>query len=160
MASQSTIGTLRREYLDHTLFWTTADLENKLLDFRTYFNNHCTHTSREGRTPDTPASRPAANLHSFRWQPHCRALYQTPMAARFLKDSRSLRYPVDLCKNLEGNHPVFAFLVAARFAALIVSLPPYQFARDSRGRMTLHRAIDRNPSRSDTTEQRLAGSMR
>jgi hypothetical protein len=21
-------------------FWTTADLENKLLDFRTYFNNH------------------------------------------------------------------------------------------------------------------------
>jgi hypothetical protein len=29
------IGTLRREYLDHMLFWTTADLENKLLDFRT-----------------------------------------------------------------------------------------------------------------------------
>ena len=34
------IGTLRREYLDHILFWTTADLENKLLDFRTYFNRH------------------------------------------------------------------------------------------------------------------------
>ena len=31
------IGTIRREYLDRTLFWTTADLENKLLDFRTYF---------------------------------------------------------------------------------------------------------------------------
>jgi putative transposase len=75
------IGTLRRENLDHILFWTTADLENKLLDFRTYFNNHRTHTSREGRTPDTPASRPAANLRSFRWQPHCRALYQTPGAA-------------------------------------------------------------------------------
>ena len=26
------IGTLRREYLDHLLFWTTGDLENKLLD--------------------------------------------------------------------------------------------------------------------------------
>jgi putative transposase len=75
------IGTLRREYLDHLLFWTTADLENKLLDFRTYFNHHRTHTSREGRTPDPPASRPAANLRSFRWQPHCRSLYQTPMAA-------------------------------------------------------------------------------
>jgi putative transposase len=75
------IGTLRREYLDHTLFWTTADLENKLLDFRTYFNNHRTHTSLEGRTPDTPAPRPIANLRSFRWQPHCRSLYQTPMAA-------------------------------------------------------------------------------
>ena len=40
------IGIIRREYLDHMLFWTTADLENKLLDFRTYFNNHRTHTSR------------------------------------------------------------------------------------------------------------------
>jgi hypothetical protein len=29
------IGTIRREYLDRTLFWTTADLENKLLDFQT-----------------------------------------------------------------------------------------------------------------------------
>jgi transposase InsO family protein len=75
------IGTLRREYLDRMLFWTTADLENKLLDFRTYFNNHRTHTSLEGRTPDTPVSRPIANLHSFRWQPHCRNLYQTPVAA-------------------------------------------------------------------------------
>jgi len=28
------IGTIRSEYLDRTLFWTTADLENKLLDFR------------------------------------------------------------------------------------------------------------------------------
>ena len=75
------IGTLRREYLDHFLFWTTVDLENKRLDFRSYFNHHRTHTSREGRTPDPPASRPAANLRSFRWQPHCRALYQTPVAA-------------------------------------------------------------------------------
>ena len=43
------IGTVRREYLDHILFWTTADLENKLLDFRTYFNNHRKHDS-PGRT--------------------------------------------------------------------------------------------------------------
>jgi uncharacterized protein DUF4256 len=75
-------------------------------------------------------SRPVANLRSFRWQPQCRALYQTPVAAWFIKDSRSLRYPVDLCKNLEWNHPVFAFSVAPRFAAPLVSLPPYQFARD------------------------------
>jgi len=75
------IGTVRREYLDHLLFWTTADLENKLLDFRTYFNNHRTHDSLEGRTPDTSVSRPIANLRSIRWQPHCRALYQTPVAA-------------------------------------------------------------------------------
>ena len=75
------IGTIRREYLDHMLFWTSADLENKLLDFRTYFNHHRTHHSREGRTPDMPLSPPVANLRAFRWQPHCRGLYQTPMAA-------------------------------------------------------------------------------
>jgi transposase InsO family protein len=75
------IGTVRREYLDHILFWTTADLENNLLDFRTYFNNHRTHDSLEGRTPDTSVSRPITNLRSIRWQPHCRALYQTPVAA-------------------------------------------------------------------------------
>jgi hypothetical protein len=34
--------------LDHILFWTAADLENKLHDFRTYLNNHRTHTSMEG----------------------------------------------------------------------------------------------------------------
>ena len=32
------IGTLRRECLDRTLFWTTAGLESKLLEFKTYFN--------------------------------------------------------------------------------------------------------------------------
>src|ERR1700722_19604477 len=68
------IGTIRCEYLDHTLFWTSADLENKLLDFKTYYNHHRTHHAREGRTPDTPASHTVANLRSFRWQPHCRAL--------------------------------------------------------------------------------------
>jgi putative transposase len=77
------IGTIRREYLDRTLFWTSADLENKLLDFRTYFNDHRTHTSREGRTPDhdTKRPRPIADLNCCRWQPHCRGLYQTPIAA-------------------------------------------------------------------------------
>ncbi len=77
------IGTLRREYLDRTLFWTTADLENKLLDFTTYFNDHRTHTSLEGRTPNPPESRMrlVANLHSYGWQCHCRGLYHTPMAA-------------------------------------------------------------------------------
>jgi len=72
---------LRREYLDDMLFWTKVDLENKLLDFRTYFNHYRTHTSREGQTPDPPASGAVANPRSFRWQPHCRALYQTPVAA-------------------------------------------------------------------------------
>src|SRR3979411_650789 len=31
-------GTIRRESLDRTLFWTAADLELRLLDFQRYFN--------------------------------------------------------------------------------------------------------------------------
>ena len=77
------IGTVRREYLDRTLFWTSADLENKLLEFRDYNNGFRTHTSLCGRTPDqdTGATRPLADLRAYRWQSHCRGLYQTPKAA-------------------------------------------------------------------------------
>jgi hypothetical protein len=31
--------TIRREYLDQTLFWTAADLETKLLEFKNYYNH-------------------------------------------------------------------------------------------------------------------------
>jgi len=77
------IGTIRREYFDRTLFWTTVDLENKLLEFRDYFNSHRTHHSLAGRTPDQDTKRPrlVANLSSYRWQSHCRGLYQTSIAA-------------------------------------------------------------------------------
>jgi putative transposase len=77
------IGALRREYLDRTLFWATADLENKLLDFRTYFNFHRSHTALKGQTPDqdAPEPRPVTSLHSYGWQGHCRGLYHTPIAA-------------------------------------------------------------------------------
>jgi putative transposase len=46
------IGTIRRECLDRTLFWTAADLELKLLDFQRYFNGHRTHAGLGGLTPD------------------------------------------------------------------------------------------------------------
>jgi len=45
------VGTIRRECLDRTLFWTTADLELKLLDFQRYYNGHRTHAGLNGRTP-------------------------------------------------------------------------------------------------------------
>ena len=76
------IGSIRREYLDRILFWACADLEDKLLDFQHYYNSHRTHSSLEGKTPDQDSvSRTPANLHSYRWQSHCRGLYQTPIAA-------------------------------------------------------------------------------
>jgi hypothetical protein len=115
------IGTLRREYLDHLLFRTTADLENKLLDFRTYFNNHRTHTSLEERTPEIPASRPAANLRSFRWQPHCRALYQT---CGCLIWQRLTLVAIFGQPRQTFQENIWCFSIAEHFAASIVSLPP------------------------------------
>jgi putative transposase len=77
------IGTIRRECLDRTLFWTAADLEMKLLDFQRYYNGHRTHAGLDGRTPEPSvvAGCTGASVSSYRWQPHCRGLYQTPMAA-------------------------------------------------------------------------------
>jgi putative transposase len=75
------IGTIRREHLDQTLFWTAADLEEKLRAFQNYFNRHRTHSGLEGRLPE-PGEAPATlNFASYRWQRHCRGLYQTPIAA-------------------------------------------------------------------------------
>src|SRR5262249_33010001 len=34
------IGTIRRECLDRTLFWTAADLEMKLFEFQRYYNGY------------------------------------------------------------------------------------------------------------------------
>jgi hypothetical protein len=65
-------GSIRHEFLDRTFFWTTIDLENKSLEFLDYFNGHCTHASLDGRTPDPQNAGPLANLHSYRWQAHCR----------------------------------------------------------------------------------------
>ena len=77
------IGTIRRECLDRTLFWTAADLETKLLDFQRYYNGHRTHAGLDGRTPESSTNPGGvrASVRSYRWQPHCRGLYQTPMAA-------------------------------------------------------------------------------
>jgi|SRR6516162_8626070 hypothetical protein len=46
------IGTVRRKFLDRTLFWTTADLETKLVDFQHYYDGHRTHAGLDGRPPE------------------------------------------------------------------------------------------------------------
>jgi putative transposase len=77
------IGTIRREYLDRTSFWTTADLENKLLDFQTYFNEYRAHTGgKDERRNKTRAGRDQSPTSIANgWQCHCRGLYHTPVAA-------------------------------------------------------------------------------
>ena len=75
------IGTIRREYLDRMLFWTTVDLERKLADFQHYYNGHRTHAGLGGCLPEPHVDLPLAKLGSHCWQKHCRGLYQTPIAA-------------------------------------------------------------------------------
>jgi hypothetical protein len=77
------IGTIRRECLDRTLFWTAADLEVKLLDFQRYFNGHRAHAGLGGLTPEPRTSEGHArtSVSRYRWRLHCRGLYQTPIAA-------------------------------------------------------------------------------
>ena len=77
------VGTIRRECLDRTLFWTAADFEVKLLDFQRYFNGHRTHAGLGGLTPEprTCEDGARASVRQYRWRLHCRGLYQTPIAA-------------------------------------------------------------------------------
>ena len=77
------IGTLRREYLHRILFWTTVDLDAKLTEFQHYYNGNRTHAGLEGGLPEPGADAPTSpiDLKYYRWQRHCRGLYQTPIAA-------------------------------------------------------------------------------
>jgi hypothetical protein len=45
------------------------------------FNRHRTHWGVEGKLPDPEAALRPLKLDSYRWQQHCRGLYQTPIAA-------------------------------------------------------------------------------
>jgi transposase InsO family protein len=78
------IGTIRRELLDHVLYWTAGDLEQKLTRFQKYYNRHRIHSSLAGVTPDSKAempTSPVANRNNYRWRSDCRDLYQLPAAA-------------------------------------------------------------------------------
>ena len=78
------IGTMRRECLDHVLFWNAGDLERKLADFQAYYNAARSHASLEGYTPlgfagERTAAR--AEFNHVRWISHCRGMVQLPAAA-------------------------------------------------------------------------------
>ena len=75
------IGSIRRELLDHTLFGTAADLENKLGEYQHYYNALRTHSGREGTTPEDPDSVKVIDMNEYRWLKHCRGLFQLPIAA-------------------------------------------------------------------------------
>lgn len=75
------IGSVRRELLDQTFFWTPTDLENKLQDYQCYFNECRTHSGRDGATPVEKNDSTVVNISRYRWEKHCRGLFQLPLAA-------------------------------------------------------------------------------
>jgi putative transposase len=77
------IGTVRREFLDRTLFWTSADLEAKLLEFQ-HYNGQRTQRRVGGkiaRAGRTVQSTSPIDFASHRWQKQCQGPFQTPNAA-------------------------------------------------------------------------------
>jgi transposase InsO family protein len=88
------IGTIRRECLDRTLFWTAADLELKLLDFQRYFNGH------RGSAREESAWR--AILDSF--EPAFQlGMIATPLRERNPRFIRLLRESALLLQPASGN---------------------------------------------------------
>lgn len=78
------IGTIRREYLDHVLFWNASDLERKLDSFKDYYNEHRVHASLNSKTPEQVSGDrliASGSLDRFAWKSHCHGLFQTPVAA-------------------------------------------------------------------------------
>ncbi len=78
------IGTIRREFLDHSLFWNEQDLNRKLDRFVDDYNRHRVHSGLNGRTHAEAAGAPGL-LHSdtgnFAWKSFCNGLFQPPTAA-------------------------------------------------------------------------------
>ena len=56
------IGTVRREFLDQTLFWNEVDLQHKLDDFTDYYNNRRVHASLHGSVPTEFGKERTASL--------------------------------------------------------------------------------------------------
>ncbi|MBL4867304.1 MAG: transposase [Pseudomonadales bacterium] len=49
------IGSTRREFLDHILFFNAHDLQNELNQFQEYYNETREHSSLEMKTPKQKA---------------------------------------------------------------------------------------------------------
>jgi putative transposase len=78
------IGSCRREFTDHILFWSESDLLAKLLGFQEYFNSYRVHYSHDGKTPnDIAGERQLASIdvNNFKWKSVCGGMYYTPIAA-------------------------------------------------------------------------------
>ena len=74
---------VRNEFLDHTFFWNSQDLQTKLNQYKSYYNSTRGHWSLNHLTPNQQAecdSTPAKveSMRSLRWQSHCSGRYRQP----------------------------------------------------------------------------------
>ena len=80
------IGTTRREYPDHMLFFNERDLQNKLDKFQAYYNDVRAHSSLDMKTPRALAfgvepNEKVVSIDGYRRKKHCNGLYELPVAA-------------------------------------------------------------------------------
>ena len=78
------IGTIRREFLYQVPFWSSRDLERKLLLFKEYYNRDRVHRGLNGAPPNKIcgiSDRKIAHLDNYCWKTRCHGLYQLPAAA-------------------------------------------------------------------------------
>ncbi len=64
------VGTIRREHLDHLVFWNAEDLERKLELFQSYYNGLRMHQWLDGETHDEKADSSGlqlARLERYAW---------------------------------------------------------------------------------------------
>ena len=75
------IGSVRRELLDHTLFWTATDLENKLREYQCYYYEYRAHSGRGAETPVETTGKKVVDINRYRWDKYCRGVFELPAAA-------------------------------------------------------------------------------
>jgi putative transposase len=62
-------------------FWTATDLETYLREYQCYYNERRTHSGRNGETPVESTGKKFVDINQYRWQKHCRGLFQLSMTA-------------------------------------------------------------------------------
>jgi putative transposase len=110
------IGTLRWEFLDHTLFWNARDLACNLAAFQTYDNEAAAMRHwRAGPTPLAFASDHTlvpADRNDVRWVSHCRDLAssQSPPDNEFETEQWTLRKRPASVRDMQTFSPEIGML--------------------------------------------------
>jgi putative transposase len=80
------IGTTRGECMDQLIFFSKLDLQRKLDQFQTYYNEDRVHSSLNLKTPKMMAEKNSSDKivvsqDHYRWESRCSGLHQLPVAA-------------------------------------------------------------------------------